>query len=396
MYTEPSSMEPMLPQQQELLLELAFEITKVSARTAGHVHPLVFAEAVDMLRVINSYYSNLIEGHSTHPIDIERAMRNDYSSEPAKRALQEESAAHIEVQVALEKRLLSEPELDVVSPEFIFWLHEQFYSRMPAEFCYVNHPDGGRLEVVPGKLRKLAVVVGMHVAPEANVLPRFLKRFHDVYRLDRLHGGERRLIAAAAAHHRLGWIHPFLDGNGRVMRLFTDAYLYQSKLDGYGLWTVSRGLARNVKGYKQRLAQADCQRQGNYDGRGNLSMKGLYEFCQFFLQICLDQAEYMSEMLRLNRLAERIKGYVDLRAHGLVVGMEKLDPQAACILHAVLLHGELGRGEAGRASGFAERKSSLLLKQLLNEGLLRSDTPKGSVRLGFPAHAMTYLFPGLV
>jgi Fic family protein len=393
-------MEPLLPDGQEALLDLAFQITKVSARTAGHVHPIVFAEVVEHLRIINSYYSNLIEGNPTHPVEIERAMHADYSGDPAKRALQQESLAHIEVQQLLAQRLQAEPALDVTAPEFLCWLHEQFYLRMPQEFRYVTHPHSGeRFEVIPGALREQPVEVGIHIAPEAASLPRFLEGFHEVYRLERHHGGEQRLIAAAAAHHRLGWIHPFLDGNGRVMRLFTDAYLHQAGLEGCGLWTISRGLARNIPGYKAHLANADRQRQGDYDGRGNLSMSGLRQFCEFFLRNALDQAEYMSGMLRLDALAGRINGYVDLRMRGLVAGAEsqvKLDQQATAILHAVLLHGELSRGEAGRASGFAERKAGLIIKQLLDEGLLRSDTQKGAVRLGFPAYALPYIFPDLI
>jgi hypothetical protein len=43
-------------------------------------------------------YSNLIEGRNTHPIDIERALRNDYSQDETKRDLQLEAKAHIMVQ----------------------------------------------------------------------------------------------------------------------------------------------------------------------------------------------------------------------------------------------------------------------------------------------------------
>lgn len=57
------------------------------------------AEALaDLVRAMNCYCSNLIEGHDTHPIDIERAMRNDYSSDPKKRKLQLEAKAYIAVQ----------------------------------------------------------------------------------------------------------------------------------------------------------------------------------------------------------------------------------------------------------------------------------------------------------
>ena len=47
---------------------------------------------------MNCYYSNLIEGHDTHPIDIERALKNDYSQDAHKRDLQLEAKAHIAVQ----------------------------------------------------------------------------------------------------------------------------------------------------------------------------------------------------------------------------------------------------------------------------------------------------------
>ena len=54
------------------------------------------------------------------------------------------------------------------------------------------------------------------------------------------------------------------------------------------------------------------------------------------------------------------------------------------------------RGLAPGASGFAEHKAGQLIKQLLEEGMIRSDSPKGPVRLGFPAHAISYLFSKMV
>src|SRR6185437_6654834 len=52
----------------------------------------------DLMRAMNCYYSNLIEGHDTHPVDIERALKNDYSQDRRKRDLQIEAKAHIDVQ----------------------------------------------------------------------------------------------------------------------------------------------------------------------------------------------------------------------------------------------------------------------------------------------------------
>ena len=51
---------------------------------------------------MNCYYSNLIEGHDTHPVDIERALKNDYSRDEKKRDLQLEAKAHIIVQQGID------------------------------------------------------------------------------------------------------------------------------------------------------------------------------------------------------------------------------------------------------------------------------------------------------
>jgi Fic family protein len=170
---------------------------------------------------MNSYYSNLIEGHHTHPSDIEKALRKDYSKDPAKRALQLESRAHIEVQELIEERL-SKEDVSVCSVSFLCWIHKEFYGRLPDEFRMVKTRTGKKDGVEPGKIRTCEVEVGGHAAPAVRILKGLLERFEGTYApagLDPLD----RMIAAGASHHRLAWIHPFLDGNGRVMRLFTHA-----------------------------------------------------------------------------------------------------------------------------------------------------------------------------
>lgn len=390
----------MLPDGEGPLADIAIEIYKTSAQAAGHVHPIVFKELEELLRVVNSYYSNLIEGNSTHPFEVMRAMGHNFSQDPAKRALQEESIAHVEVQRLLEHRLQAEPDLQITSPDFLIWLHQEFYRRLSPELRFVsNAATGERLEVVPGRLREREVEVGQHVGPESAAVGKFLSRFAQVYSPGRLHG-HQRIIALAAAHHRLLWIHPFLDGNGRVARLFTDAYLRRAGVTGYGLWTVSRGLARNAARYKAMLAAADSRHEGDLDGRGNLSMKHLRNWSEWFLTICLDQASYMSGLMALDGVRSRTEAYVRLRAEGLAPGPNRttapLRPEARVILLHTLVAGEVARGEFASLSGRSERSTRTALTQLLEEGLLKSDTAKGPVRLGFPPHSLAYLFPELV
>ena len=101
MYRNPSEMEPLLPSGAPDLEDLAREVVSSSSILGGLLHPITQQAVIGLLRLINSYYSNLIEGHSTHPVDIERAMLQDYATDPAKRDLQKESLSHINCQRAV-------------------------------------------------------------------------------------------------------------------------------------------------------------------------------------------------------------------------------------------------------------------------------------------------------
>lgn len=397
LYTSISEMEPMLVES-GILEDLAASVLARSSALGAQLPEPTLSSMRELLRIINSYYSNLIEGNSTHPIDIERATRKDYSADPAKRNRQIESVAHIVCQARIEERLDSEPDLAITSPDFLRWIHKIFYDQLPRDLRLVkNETSGETLEVVGGEIRTKDVCVGNHVGPASSRIPAFLDRFDQRYGT-RAHGVYPTILAAAS-HHRLMWIHPFLDGNGRVARLYTDA-AFRRILPGYGIWNVSRGLARNRARYYEALAAADAPRKGDLDGRGNLSRQGLEKFCRFFLEVCIDQIEYMTNILRIESLAERIKGYVTLRGLNMAtlptgVPAGKLRPEAALLLQEALHRGEVPRGDVGRITGLGDRVARGLVSSLLQEKLLVSPMPQGGLRLGFPVHVVQYYFPDL-
>ena len=403
MYTEISQFEPLLPAEIGELEDLAYHLVETSAELNGRLSPATLSGIAALLRVVNSYYSNLIEGHNTHPIDIQRAMRLEYSEDDDKRDLQIESRIHIEVQQKILERLTVESETNVASADFLCWIHNEFYASMPERLRWARGENEERAWVEAGKTRAAQVTVGRHLPPTVESLDNFLRRFGDFYNPSApAMRGLRPVIALAAAHHRLMWIHPFLDGNGRVTRLFTDAFFYRIGFSGYGLWNVSRGLARRRKEYKQFLAAADEHRDNDFDGRGNLSNRTLTEFCRFFLEACLDQAEFMNSLLALSLFLERLENYVERRNAGLIL-TEKgetyspLPPRTAAVLKEVASKGELARGEVYKIFEMKERTGRNALKTLLDEGLLISDSDwhKSRVRLGFPAQVAAYLFPKL-
>jgi Fic family protein len=372
------------------LRERAVELIRKSAALSAVLHPITRRSVAKIIKPMNSYYSNLIEGHNTHPLDIERAMKQDYAKEPSKRILQLESKAHIEVQEAMEKRLIHETELNICSFDFIGWIHREFYKELPEEFRFVTTKEGKKEEVKPGSARTGEVAIGVHIAPAAKSLTKFLERFNEAYRPDKINDPIKRILAAAASHHRLAWIHPFLDGNGRVMRLFTHAFMMHEKLDGQGLWSISRGFAKRQDDYRAALHNADLQRYNDYDGRGNLSNKGLEEFCLFFLDTAIDQIEFMQSLLDLDNIQNRISHFIDLQH---VSGLFR--PESKHILQEVFLKGKVYRKEMERITGKSENTARSMMKELIDHGLLISDDVTGPVRINFPVNYIGYFFPKL-
>lgn len=383
-----SLMEPMLPSVgNQLLDDLATELIAVSRALNAQVTPNVALSLGELVRSMNCYYSNLIEGHNTHPRDIDRALANDFSNEPKKRSLQLEAKAHIEVQRMIDNR--EEKDFAVVTTDYLIWIHREFCQRLSSELLYVEDPQGNkRVEVKPGELRTGDVSVGYHVPISAPAIPRFLRRFEEAYNPIRL-SLIQQVIAVAASHHRLLWIHPFFDGNGRVTRLFSHAFLRQIGV-GSSLWSVSRGLARNANLYRDLLMGTDKQRWNDLDGRGNLTATGLQKFCQFFLETCIDQVTFMSSLLEPSQLLNRIQLYVEeeIRAGRLLKG-------SFALLKEALYSGSFERGQAATITGYKERQARTVLKKLVEVGLLVSDTPKGAVRLGFPTDVVERYFPKL-
>src|SRR5262245_30154827 len=80
------------------LADLVVELAAQASSFRRSLPVSVLMALANLVRAMNCYYSNLIEGHDTHPVDIERALRNDYSADARKRNLQLEAKAHITVQ----------------------------------------------------------------------------------------------------------------------------------------------------------------------------------------------------------------------------------------------------------------------------------------------------------
>jgi Fic family protein len=381
-------MEPMLlgegSPERAVLTDLVLELVQKSAGFRRSLPESMLGSLANLVRAMNCYYSNLIEGHDTHPVDIERALRNDYSRDARKRDLQMEAKAHIAVQKWIDEGGLRGR---APSREGIREVHARFCELLPEDLQWVEDPETKeRRRVRPGELRRRDVKVGSHVAVSPGAVPRFLERFEEVY--GRL-GKTESILAAAPVHHRLVWIHPFLDGNGRVARLISHAMLLDT-LDTGAVWSVARGLARSVDAYKDHLAACDLTRRNDLDGRGPLSQEALGAFADFFLRVCIDQVSFMEGLMQPDRLRTRILLWAEEE-----VRLGSLPPRSGSVLEAVLYRGELPRGEVAGVVGAGERHSRRIVSALVDRGVLVSESSRSPLRLVFPAALASRWMPGL-
>jgi len=383
-----TSMEPMVPEEASRVLDDdILPLVAEANQLAGRIHPILRESIGDLVRSMNCYYSNLIEGHDTHPRDIVRALANDFSSELKKRDLQHEAVAHIHVQWLIDTR--RDPDAWPASAAYASWLHDEFCSRLPPEMLFVtDEKTGERIEIVPGAWRKRDVQVGRHVPPPHEDLARFMARFDTAYGSPPL-SKTRQIQTVGAVHHRLLWIHPFLDGNGRVARLMSHALF--KRLDiGTSLWSVARGLARDEDRYKALLAQADGPREGDRDGRGNLTQRGLIELCKFFLVRSVDQIRFMSGLLEPATLLTRMEIYIEeeVRAKRLLRG-------SFAVLREAVMSGEVERSKIPALTGYEERGARNVTAGLVARGVLTAATHRAPLRLAFPADVAERWFPNL-
>jgi Fic family protein len=383
-----SQMEPLLlaegSRDRLELTDLALELAQKSAGLRRSLPPELAASLANLVRSMNCYYSNLIEGHATHPIDIERALIEDFSQDARRRDLQIEAKAHIEVQRWIDGGGLRGR---VANVDSLREVHLRFCGALPPDLLVVEVPGSSdRLKIVPGALRTRDVIVGRHLAVSPAAVPRFMARFEVVY------GGlgkTEALLACAAAHHRLLWIHPFLDGNGRVARLMSHATLLEV-LDTGALWSVARGLARQVEQYKAQLAACDQHRRNDLEGRGNLSEESLVQFTRFFLTTCIDQVDFMERLMQPDLLRTRIALWLEEQ-----IRLGRLPPQSLRVVDAVLYRGELPRGESAMIVGSGERHARRVVSALIEKGVLVSATSRAPLRLAMPATLASRWMPGL-
>jgi Fic family protein len=370
--------------------ELIVSVLTSSAALGKGIHPLILAEIVRLMVKVSSYYTNAMEGNPSKLKDIEAALHKEFAKDKMARDYQLEHVAHIQVQEAMIQRLRDEPCLRICSEGFLCWLHEQFFLRLPEDMRFAKTVGGDPVPVEPGRLRDRGITVGRHEGPVTREeISACLAKFEELLSPERL-SGPQKLLGMASSHHRLLWIHPFPEGNGRVARLFTTAYGWRIGVGDNMLWTVARAFARQRAGYDAHLALADRPRRNDLDGRGPLSEEDLLGFCAFFLRCCEDQVRYMDGLLQLGGLERRYRRFVA----GLVVE-KRLSKAGAKVMGRLFPQGEVPRALVREICGVKQRRATQIVRGLLDAQLARSESAYGPLRLDISASMSAVLFPEL-
>ena len=173
------------------------------------------------------------------------------------------------------------------------------------------------------------------------------------------------------------------------MRLMSYAVLRET-LDTGGVWSIARGLARNVDDYKSHLAACDLPRRNDLDGRGNLSEEALAEFTRFFLQICIDQVKFMEELVQPDRLRTRILIWTEEE-----IRLGNLPPKAGKCSKPCSIAANSRAAMSPSLVGTGERQAGRIVSSLIEQGVLTSETPRAPLRLAFPATLASRWMPGL-
>ncbi|WP_248764408.1 MULTISPECIES: Fic family protein [unclassified Pseudomonas] len=380
-------LEPLMPSFPAELLKLAEDIPFQAGKLTGMVPPEMASRVGGLLRVTSSFYSNLIEGQFTEPLTLAPS-----APKRSRKELSELAMTHIGAQQAFERAMTlyaESPWATFFDPKLIARVHRRlFHGATPEQLRLV---DGVLL--IPGQLRDEAqknVLVGDNAAPASTAVTPMLVRMQQVY--GRLPDARSRLLATMAYHHRLAWVHPFVDGNGRSIRLITHLQLHKLGLAS-PLWSLSRGLARQQNAYYAFLANADKPRRGDLDGRGQLTQAGLFEFVGFMLETCLDQMRYTEQALNVAQMRARLETIFKWEPRILKAGLKL---ESARALHILLTQGTISRADFKVFTGLNERTAIEQLKILVNLGIVESLSPKArDLYPGLPIWFAQLLFPDL-
>lgn len=251
-------------------------------RLEGSTPAPVFFQLKHIFHMLESLGSARIEGNHTTLADY---VESRLEAQPAALDDHLREMANIEAAMAyIEEHFESGQD---VTEHFVRELHALAVQELEREG-----------DATPGAYRQGAVKISRseHLPPEAIMVPQYMTEL--VSFINRPDAAKYDLIKVALAHHRFAWIHPFGNGNGRVVRLLTYTLLIKY---GFNVKTGGRVLnptavfCNDRDRYYAMLGQADTG-----------AAEGLEAWCVYVLEGMLDELRKVDRLTDRNYLIDNI------------------------------------------------------------------------------------------
>ncbi|SRR5258708_1385509 len=245
------------------------------------VHPIIFFQLKDIFHLLESLGSVRIEGNNTtisEYIDHTISGKKDNSKEQLKEVDNIQNALQF-----IHENIKSDSK---ITKEFILKLHEiTVFGLNPVK-------DG---DSNPGEFRIRPVFISnsRHVPPKPTVVDYLMDEL--IGFINDIEDSKDQLLSVAISHHRFSWIHPFSNGNGRVVRLITYAMLIKQGFSVKEILNPTAIFCNDRDTYYKNLAIAD-----QYDQKGQII------WCEYVLKNLLEEINKIDRLLDKGYLLNRI------------------------------------------------------------------------------------------
>ncbi|WP_229689115.1 Fic family protein [Puia dinghuensis] len=311
----------------------------------GSTHPHVFFQLKHIFHTLESIGSARIEGNNTTVAEyIETKLEDRTLVLPGIREIQNIEAALDFVDANIKDY--------PINRTFLSELHKMVVKDL-------EPPPAGEGDASPGEYRRHQVKINKsnHVPPEGILIPEYMDELTEF--INRPDSPKYDLLKAAIAHHRFVWIHPFGNGNGRTVRLFTYAMLVKLGFNvdiGGRILNPTAIFCSDRNDYYKYLSQAD---------KG--TNEGILEWCNYVLKGLKEEIEKIDRLLDYNFL----KGNILLPAINYSLDRQQITGTEAKVLRRVT---EKQLIQAGDVKSFypgkADAEVSRQLRKLVDKKML--------------------------
>jgi Fic family protein len=286
MSTKVTSIPIYAPNWDSNLTTTIIELEKLRIKKlGGPVPPYIFFQIKTIFHILESIGSARIEGnHTTLSEFVEKIITKETSNKDE--SLQEINNINTAIKF-IEENVDKNTK---INRAFI----SQIHSILVKDLSLPPYGEGSRN---PGQLRSINVVIqnSEHTPPDALHVPEYLDEL--IIFINDKYSAQYHLLVMAIAHHRLAWLHPFDNGNGRLVRMITYALLIQQgfQVKSGRILNPTAIFCMDRNEYYDKLSLAD---KGDRDG--------VLSWCEYVLNGLQQEIQKIDKLLDLQYIVDII------------------------------------------------------------------------------------------